>query len=64
MLRIYNKHYDFYKKNDIYFQSLVFPAIRQYDEQLKIRKKNHNPLKLIFYKCFNKERYNKVKNRE
>ena len=64
MLRIYNKHYDFYKKNDIYFQSLVSPAIKQYDEQLKFIKKFKNYLKLIFYKYFNKKRYNKLKNKE
>ena len=64
MLRIYNKHYDFYKKNDIYFQSLVSPAIKQYDEKLKFSKKFKNYLKLIFYKYFNKKRYNKLKNKE
>lgn len=54
----------FTKKNDIYFQSLVSPAIKQYDEQLKFIKKFKNYLKLIFYKYFNKKRYNKLKNKE
>lgn len=57
LLRIYNKHYDFYKENGIFLQLLTSYTLKQYE--LK-RKKYNNPLRKYFYKWFNPRRYQKI----
>ncbi|MDO5059777.1 MAG: glycosyltransferase family 2 protein, partial [Neisseria sp.] len=50
LLKIYNKHYDFYKENGIYFHEMM--------EMLIKKEKHYNmPLRKWFYKWFKPKRY-------
>ncbi len=57
MLRIYNKHYEFYKENGIFFQSLTESMVKQYQVN---RKKYNHPFRKYFYKWFKPKKYQKI----
>ena len=64
MFRIYNRHYDFYKQNNLYIQTLMnglAEKLRKDEIDLNNRKKQYRSrLKRYFYKLTNPKKYNEI----
>ncbi|MFV2029941.1 MULTISPECIES: glycosyltransferase family 2 protein [Neisseria] len=54
LLKIYNKHYEFYIKNGIYFQELMWSG---FEKREKLKKYYNRFYRKIFYKWFRPKKY-------